>query len=108
MAKAEEMELGCYVKSASVKVLDTGEAEATVTVSGTQKSLERLIGHAIALENGTRKMLGKMVVFQVKDAKGKREAIAKVKGARDLDQLVGLTVTLTRSQRDLPGIEDKD
>jgi len=105
MAQSEEKELGSYVKSASVKVLDTGEAEATITITGTQKALERLIGSAVVLENGTKKMLGKMVAFSVVDKKGKREASAKVKGARDLDSLVGNVVMLSRAQKDLPGIE---
>lgn len=106
MPKLEEQELGSFVKSAAVKVLDTGEAEATVTIVGTQKALERLIGAAVVLENGKSKMLGKMVAFSVKDKAGKRECMAKVKGARDLDELVGNMVTLTRSQRDLPGTEE--
>lgn len=105
MAK-EEPEVGSFVKSAAVKVLDTGEAEGTITIAGTQKALERLIGATVILENGTKKMHGKMVAFSVKDKGGKREATAKVKGARDLDALVGLTVTLTRSQRELPGGEE--
>jgi hypothetical protein len=99
--------IGSYVCSAAVKVLDTGEAEATVTIVGTQKALERLIGSAVVMENGTKKMLGKMVAFSVKDKAGKREAQAKVKGARDLDSLVGTTVKLTRSQKDLPGMEEE-
>lgn len=99
-------EIGSYVKSAAVKVLDTGEAETTLTVSGTQKALERLIGHAVILENGKSKSLGKMVAFSVKDKNGKRDCLAKVKGARDLDSLVGLTITLSRSQKELPGIEE--
>ena len=108
MPKSEEPEVGSFVKSASVKVLDTGEAEATVTIAGTQKSLERLIGHALILENGTKKMLGKMVAFSVKDKDGKRDCLAKVKGARDLDSLVGVYVTMTRAQKDLPGIVRED
>lgn len=107
MAKQEEPEIGSFVKSAVVKVLDTGEAEATLTVAGTQKSLERLIGHAVVLENGTRRMLGKMIAFSVKDKDGKRDCLAKVKGARDLDALVGLMVTLSKSQRELPGVEEE-
>lgn len=106
MPKTEEQEFGLFVRSASVKVLDTGEAEATVTISGSQKNLERLIGSVVVLENGSGKMLGKMVAFSVKDKGGKRECVAKVKGARDLDSLVGNMVTLARSQKDLPGMED--
>lgn len=104
MAKTEETaEIGSFVKSAAVRVLETGEAETTLTVAGTQKALERLIGHPIVLENGSKKMLGKMVAFSVKDKDGKRDCLANVKGARDLDSLVGVMVTLTKAQRDLPG-----
>jgi hypothetical protein len=99
-------ELGSYVKSASVKVLDTGETEVTLTITGTQKALERLIGSTVVLENGRSKSLGKMVAFSVRDKAGKREAQAKVKGARDLDSLVGNIVTISRSQKDLPGMEE--
>lgn len=107
MAKTEETaEIGSFVKSAAVRVLETGEAETTLTVAGTQKALERLIGHPIVLENGSKKMLGKMVAFSVKDKDGKRDCLAKVKGARDLDSLVGVMVTLTKAQRDLPVVEE--
>lgn len=106
--RSKPEEIGPYVKSASVKVLDTGEAETTITISGSQKSLERLIGSAVVLENGKGKMLGRMVAFSVKAKGENREATAKVKGARDLDSLVGLTVTIARSQRDLPGVGETD
>jgi hypothetical protein len=102
----QAQDTGSYVKSAAVKVLDTGEAETTVTIAGSQKNLERLIGHAVILENGTKKMLGKMVAFSVKDKDGKRICVAKVKGARDLDSLVGNVVRLTRSQVELPGMDE--
>lgn len=108
MAKAEEQEAGTYVKSGAIKVLDSGDVEATITLVGSQKSLERLIGHALVLENGDKKLLGKMVAFGIRVGKNdKRVCTAKVKGARDLDALAGRYVTLTRSQRDLPGISEE-
>lgn len=99
-------ELGSYVKSFSGKVLDTGEVQTTLTITGTQKALERLIGHAVVLENGTKKMLGKVTSFSVVEKQGKRVSTVKVIGARDLDSLGGCTVTLTKSQRELPGTEE--
>ena len=108
MPQKETQERSCYVKSAAVKVLDTGEAEATLTVTGTQKALERLIGNAVVIENGTNKMLGKVTAFSVRDRKGERVCACKVIGARDLDELVGQNVSLTRSQRELPGTGDAD
>jgi hypothetical protein len=99
-------EIGSYVKAAAVKVLDTGEAQATLTIAGSQKSLERLIGKAVILENGSRKMVGLMTEFKVADKDGRRTCVAKVKGARDLDGLVGNVVKLTKSQMELPGTEE--
>lgn len=104
--------VGLRVTKSTVSETSDGGARAVITVAGTKLIAQKLAGEQVNVTtSGGRGGFGKCVEVTTKAGKeeGKKTYRMKVEGARDLDALVGLQVTVDQTQMYLPiaGAEDR-
>lgn len=94
------------VTKSTVSETRDGGARAVVTVTGAKLIEQKLAGEQVnVMTMGGRGGFGKCIEVTTKAGKeGKKFYRMKVKGARDLDSLVGLQVKVEQSQGELPGL----
>lgn len=99
--------VGLRVSKCITNETEGGSVDATVTIVGHARGLHKLVGEQvnIATTSGGRRFAGKCSAVTIKAGKTerKKEVSAKVVGPRELDELVGLQVTLEPAQGELPG-----
>jgi hypothetical protein len=89
-----------------------GSAKAEATIVGAAHGMTRLVGSTIQIEtmDGLRRCAAQCRSVKIAEAKteGLRVVTIKATGGRELDQLVGRPVRLSKAQAELPlGVRDE-
>lgn len=97
--------IGLRVTKSTVTETSDGGARAVITVAGTKLVQQKLAGEQVnVITAGGRGGFGKCIEVTTKAGKAKGEKLYRMKleGARELDSLVGLQVTISQAQGELP------
>lgn len=100
--------LGLRVAKCITSETEEGTPKATITIVGWARNLAKFVGEQVnVITGGARGHHGLCSAVTIKAGKTerKKEVSLKVVGARELDQLVGLQVTVEQAEPGLVGAE---